>query len=59
MHLSKDKFYQKLDELMNARASEGYGLCTCEILDCHGNFVLIVEKEADLFGRNIYFVNEL
>ena len=53
MYLSKDKFYQKLDELMNARASEGYGLCTCEIVDCHGNFVLIVEKEADLFGLNI------
>lgn len=46
--LSKDKFSQKLEELLNARAKDGWRLCKCESIDFIGYFVAIFEKEADL-----------
>ncbi len=46
--LSKEKFSQKLDELLNARANDGWRLSKCESVDCMGYFVVIFEKAADL-----------
>lgn len=30
----KSKFAQTLDELLNARANDGWRLCKCESVDC-------------------------
>lgn len=44
----KSKFAQTLDELLNARANDGWRLCKCESVDCMGYFVVIFEKATDL-----------
>ena len=46
--LSKDKFAQRLDELLNLRANEGWKLSKCESVDSTGYFVVIFEKSADV-----------
>ncbi len=48
--LNKDKFAQRLDELLNLRAAEGWELSKCQSVDGVGYFVVIFEKENNLLG---------